>query len=48
MVRRFVVGLSIAMASLASLAQPGLGQEELSRSLARLAPVFGHSELFPL
>ncbi|MCJ7750055.1 MAG: L,D-transpeptidase, partial [Armatimonadetes bacterium] len=47
MVRRFVVVLTIAMASLAALAQPGIGQEGLSRSLARLAPVFGQAQLYP-
>ena len=47
MVRRFVVVLTIAMASFTAFAQPGLGQEELSRSLARLAPVFGQSQLHP-
>jgi len=35
------------MASLTALAQPGRGQEELSRSLARLAPVFGQPQLYP-
>jgi len=46
-VRRCAVVLTIAMASLAGLAQPGRGQEELSRSLARLAPVFGQAQLYP-
>lgn len=47
MVRRFVVVVTIAMVSLAIPARPSRGQEELSQALARLAPVFGQSQLYP-